>query len=52
MKLLLRLGLVVLLATAVYFRLLRHDAAKYYLLFIVWIAVLAIYLFRYGTRSN
>lgn len=51
-KLLLRLALGVLLASAGYYRFARHDATKYYLLFIVWIAILAAYLFRYGKRSN
>jgi hypothetical protein len=42
----LRLALVALLAAALYFRLARHNAGAYYVLFGGWIAVLAVYQFR------
>jgi len=45
MKFALQLGLLALLATVVYYRFARHDAAKYYLLFGAWIVILAIYVF-------
>ena len=51
-KRLLLVALGVLLVTAVYYRFARHDAPKYYLLFFVWIAILAVYVFRYGRRSS
>jgi hypothetical protein len=48
----LQLVLIALLATAAYYRLARRDAGKYTLLFGAWIVVLAIYVFRYGKKSN
>jgi uncharacterized BrkB/YihY/UPF0761 family membrane protein len=51
-KFALQLGLIALLAMAVYYRLARHDAGKYYLLFGAWIVILAIYVFRYGKKTN
>lgn len=42
MKSALQLGLIGLLATALYYRFARHDAGKYYLLFGAGIVVLAI----------
>ena len=52
MKFGLQLVLIALLATTAYYRVARHDAGKYYLLFGAWIVVLAIYVFRYGKNSN
>ncbi len=52
MKFALQLGLVALLATAVYYRFARHDAGTYYLLFGAWIVILTIYVFRYGKNTN
>ena len=52
MKFGLQLVLIALLATAVYYRLARHDAGKYYPLFGAWIVVLAFYVFRYGKNLN
>jgi len=52
MKLVLQLPLIALLAAAGYFRIARHDAGKYYLLFGAWIVILAIYVFRYGKNTN
>ena len=52
MKFALQLGLIALMATAVYYRFARHDAGKYYLLFGAWIVLLAIYVFRYGKKTN
>jgi hypothetical protein len=51
-KFALQLGLIALLASAVYYRFARHDAGKYYLLFGAWIVTLAIYVFRYGKNTN
>jgi len=48
----LQLGLIALLATALYYRFARHDAGKYYLLFGAGIVILAIYVFRYRKNSN
>jgi len=42
----LRVALVALLAPAVYYRLVRHDALAYYLLFAGWIVILAVYVHR------
>jgi hypothetical protein len=54
MKFTLRLGLIVLMATAVYYRFARPDAgaAKYYLLFGASIVILAIYVFRRVKNTN
>lgn len=46
-KFLLRTALLVLLATAVYYRFARHNALKYYLFFGLWSVALLIYVFRY-----
>jgi hypothetical protein len=51
-KFALQLGLIALLATALYYRFGRHDAGKYYLLFGAWIVILAIYVFRYAKNTN
>jgi hypothetical protein len=51
-KFALQLGLIALLAAAVYYRVARHDAGKYYLLFGAWIVILAIYVFRYAKNTN
>jgi hypothetical protein len=51
-KFALQLALIVLLAAASYYRLARHDAGKYCLFFGAWIVILAIYVFRYGKKTN
>ncbi|HKV60486.1 MAG TPA: hypothetical protein VJO16_01115 [Candidatus Acidoferrum sp.] len=51
MKSALQLGLIALLAAAVYYRLARHDAGKYYILFGAWVVILFIYVFRYGKKE-
>ena len=48
----LQLLLAALLLTAAYYRLTRHDAGRYYLLFGAWTVTLAICVFRYGKNSN
>ncbi len=45
MRFALQVGLIALLATAVYYRFARHDAGTYYLLFGAWIVILAFYVF-------
>jgi len=52
MRFALQLGLIALLATAVYYRFARHDAGTYYLIFGAWIIILAFYVFRYGKNRN
>jgi hypothetical protein len=52
MKFALQLGLIALLAAASYYRLARHDAGKYIVLFGLWTVVLAICVFRYGKKTN
>ena len=50
MKPLLQAALVVLLAVAIYYRFVRHDALKYYLLFGAWAVGLGMYVFRFTKK--
>jgi hypothetical protein len=51
MKLALQAALVVLLAIAIYYRFVRHDALKYYLFFGACAVVLGMYVFRFTSSK-